>query len=103
MLDLDDPGDGGAIVLELSSYQLETVPSLKLGAGAIINITPDHLDLPLRLGGICHRQTRLTEAIIPEGLLVLGSDDALAPLQGYVLLAPSVLMLILLRILKQGY
>ena len=82
VLDLDDPGDGGAIVLELSSYQLETVPSLKLGAGAIINITPDHLDRHCGWGGYVTAKTRLTEAIIPEGLLVLGSDDALAPLAG---------------------
>ena len=82
VLDLDDPGDGGAIVLELSSYQLETVPSLKLEAGAIINITPDHLDRHCGWGGYVTAKTRLTEAIIPEGLLVLGSDDALAPLAG---------------------
>ena len=82
VLDLDDPGEGGAIVLELSSYQLETVPSLKLEAGAIINITPDHLDRHCGWGGYVTAKTRLTEAIIPEGLLVLGSDDALAPLAG---------------------
>lgn len=31
-------------VLELSSYQLEFCPSLKVDVGAILNITPDHLD-----------------------------------------------------------
>ena len=33
-----------AIVLELSSFQLETTSSLKLQAGAILNISDDHLD-----------------------------------------------------------
>ena len=31
-------------VLELSSYQLESCPSLRLIAGALLNITPDHLN-----------------------------------------------------------
>jgi UDP-N-acetylmuramoylalanine--D-glutamate ligase len=31
-------------VLELSSYQLETTHSLQLEAGAVLNVTPDHLD-----------------------------------------------------------
>ncbi len=31
-------------VLELSSFQLETVPSLALALGVILNISPDHLD-----------------------------------------------------------
>lgn len=31
-------------VLELSSYQLESCPSLKMVAGALLNITPDHLN-----------------------------------------------------------
>ena len=33
-----------AIVLELSSFQLETTSSLQLQAGAILNISDDHLD-----------------------------------------------------------
>ena len=31
-------------VLELSNYQLENCPSLKVRVGAVLNITPDHLD-----------------------------------------------------------
>lgn len=37
-----DPQD--TIVLELSSYQLETLYQRKLDAGVLLNITPDHLD-----------------------------------------------------------
>ena len=39
-----DPGEMGVIILELSSYQLDGVSQLTLNGGAIINITPDHLD-----------------------------------------------------------
>ena len=44
VLAMDDPGPEGVLVLELSSYQLETTPGLRLDAGAVTNITPDHLD-----------------------------------------------------------
>lgn len=43
---LDAPGAAGAEawVVELSSYQLETTSSLALDAGAVLNVTQDHLD-----------------------------------------------------------
>lgn len=46
---LKDPGTDGYIILELSSYQLETTPSLAPDFGVVLNITPDHLD---RHGGM---------------------------------------------------
>ncbi|MCT4552182.1 MAG: UDP-N-acetylmuramoyl-L-alanine--D-glutamate ligase [Alphaproteobacteria bacterium] len=36
-------GKGDICVVELSSYQLELSPDLRLAVGALINITPDHL------------------------------------------------------------
>lgn len=41
---LADEQDYGLWVLELSSFQLELTHSLKLLAGTILNISPDHLD-----------------------------------------------------------
>ena len=41
---IDDPGENGVIILELSSYQLDGAKSLSLDIATIINITPDHLD-----------------------------------------------------------
>ncbi len=41
---INDPGENGVIILELSSYQLDGVKSLTLDIATIINITPDHLD-----------------------------------------------------------
>jgi UDP-N-acetylmuramoylalanine--D-glutamate ligase len=43
-LDLLDETEPGLYVLELSSFQLETVSSLHLQAGAILNISEDHMD-----------------------------------------------------------
>ena len=41
---LIDPGIRGYIVLELSSFQLETCSQLKLDGAVILNITPDHIE-----------------------------------------------------------
>ena len=43
-LDLLEGPPAAMYVLELSSYQLETTYSLQLEAGAVLNVTPDHLD-----------------------------------------------------------
>jgi len=43
-LDLLEGPPAAMYVLELSSYQLETTRSLQLEAGAVLNVTPDHLD-----------------------------------------------------------
>ncbi len=79
-LDLDDPGQDGVIILELSSYQLETTPSLCLDAGAVINITPDHLDRHGGWQGYVAAKANLVKAIKPSGLTVLGAEGAVATL-----------------------
>ena len=38
------PGDWDALVVELSSFQLEGIDSLRPRGSAILNLTPDHLD-----------------------------------------------------------
>jgi UDP-N-acetylmuramoylalanine--D-glutamate ligase len=70
-LSLDDIGQDGLYVLEMSSYQLELTLSITWDVAILLNITPDHLD---RHGGmegyiaakrsIFHRQTRPRAAII---------------------------------------
>ena len=41
---IQDPGKNGFIILELSSFQLETCNDLQLDGAILLNITPDHLD-----------------------------------------------------------
>ena len=79
-LGLTDPGEDGVIILELSSYQLETTPSLSLDAGAVINITPDHLDRHGGWQGYVAAKAKLIEAVKSEGLTVLGQQGAAAQL-----------------------
>lgn len=46
-------------VLELSSFQLETTHSLALRAGAVLNVSADHLDRYLRLADYASAKARL--------------------------------------------
>jgi len=72
---LDDPGAGGVIVLELSSYQLETTPSLRGDVAILLNITPDHLARHGGMPGYVAAKGRVLDAAGRTGLVIAGSDD----------------------------
>ena len=77
---LQDPGADGVIVLELSSYQLETTPSLRADIAILLNITPDHLDRHGGIDGYVAAKGRILEAAGTLGLVITASNDA--PVQG---------------------
>lgn len=58
-------------VIELSSYQLETIKTKKLSAAAILNITPDHLDRYKVMETYAQAKFLIQEALIPGGLFIL--------------------------------
>ena len=72
---LDDPGPDGVIVLELSSYQLETTPSLCPSIAVVLNITPDHLDRHAGMAGYVAAKTRALTALCTNGTAILGQSD----------------------------
>lgn len=72
---LEDPGKDGVIVLELSSYQLETTPSLHADMTVLLNITPDHLDRHGGMDGYVAAKSRILSALPPDGLAVFGQAD----------------------------
>jgi UDP-N-acetylmuramoylalanine--D-glutamate ligase len=74
-LDMADLGPEGRYVLELSSYQLELVENLKLRAGVLLNITPDHLGRHGGMGGYVAAKRRLFDRLAPDGVAVIGVDD----------------------------
>ncbi len=60
-LDLLKGPPAAMYVLELSSYQLETTHSLQLEAGAVLNLTPDHLDRYTDLAAYAAAKARIFE------------------------------------------
>ncbi|HAO58077.1 MAG TPA: UDP-N-acetylmuramoyl-L-alanine--D-glutamate ligase, partial [Alphaproteobacteria bacterium] len=59
--------------LEMSSYQLETTPSLTPDIAVLLNITPDHLDRHGGLDGYVAAKARAVTALPAHGLAVIGS------------------------------
>ena len=72
---LDDSGPNGYIILELSSYQLETTPSLAPDFGVVLNITADHLDRHGGMDGYVAAKKLMVTATRSGGHVILGSDD----------------------------
>ena len=58
------------IVAEISSYQLETL-SVVIDAGAILNITPDHLDRYESMESYAATKMHLMSCLKPKGKLVM--------------------------------
>src|SRR5438105_3878297 len=63
-------------VLELSSFQLETIESFRAHIGVCLNVTPDHLDRHHTFEQYAAAKGRLFEMQQPEDYAVLNADDA---------------------------
>jgi UDP-N-acetylmuramoylalanine--D-glutamate ligase len=66
---------GGNYVLELSSYQLELVPSLRSDVAIVLNISPDHLDRHGGIEGYTQAKQRLLDSCNHPGTAIIGVDD----------------------------
>lgn len=75
VLDLDPPGDGGVVVLELSSYQTELARALTPDVAVFTNLSPDHLDRHGGMGGYFAAKRRLFAEGGPDRA-VIGVDEA---------------------------
>lgn len=62
-------------VLELSSFQLETIRSFRARIGACLNVTPDHLDRHMTLANYISAKGRLFETQVAGDFAVLNYDD----------------------------
>jgi UDP-N-acetylmuramoylalanine--D-glutamate ligase len=62
-------------VLEVSSFQLETIRSFRPKIGIVLNVTPDHLDRHRTFGAYVDAKARLFENQQPEDFAVLNADD----------------------------
>jgi UDP-N-acetylmuramoylalanine--D-glutamate ligase len=63
-------------VLELSSFQLETICTFRAGIGACLNVTPDHLDRHGAFDRYAAAKGRIFENQQPDDFAILNADDA---------------------------
>ncbi len=74
-LDLEPPGEGEVVVLELSSYQTELARALTPDIALFTNFSPDHLDRHGGRGGYFAAKSRLFALGGPDRA-VIGVDEA---------------------------
>ncbi|MFV0244389.1 MAG: UDP-N-acetylmuramoyl-L-alanine--D-glutamate ligase [Qingshengfaniella sp.] len=74
VLDIDPPGDGDVVVLELSSYQTDLARSLTPDVAVFTNLSPDHLDRHGGKGGYFAAKRRLFAEGGPDHA-VIGVDE----------------------------
>ncbi|KIC07901.1 UDP-N-acetylmuramoyl-L-alanyl-D-glutamate synthetase [Leisingera sp. ANG-M1] len=74
VLDIDQPGNGGVVVLELSSYQTELARALTPDVAVFTNLSPDHLDRHGGMGGYFAAKRRLFAEGGPDRA-VIGIDE----------------------------
>jgi UDP-N-acetylmuramoylalanine--D-glutamate ligase len=73
---LDAPRPGRVYVLELSSYQIDLMPSLKPDVGVLMNLTPDHLDRHGTMEHYASVKARIFARQEKGHTAVIGVDDA---------------------------
>ncbi|MDR1961530.1 MAG: UDP-N-acetylmuramoyl-L-alanine--D-glutamate ligase [Gracilibacteraceae bacterium] len=71
-------GPDGYVVAELSSFQLETVSTLRMRIAVLLNITPDHLDRHGTMEKYAAAKGRIFARQTPADLAVLNGNDPLA-------------------------
>lgn len=75
VLDLEPMPFWGTYVLELSSYQLELIPSLAPDVAVLLNITPDHLARHGGMDGYVAAKMRIFAGQHQPACAVVGQDD----------------------------
>jgi UDP-N-acetylmuramoylalanine--D-glutamate ligase len=83
---------GGACVLEVSSFQLETVESFRPQVAVLLNITPDHLDRHPTLESYIAAKARIFAAQTPADFAVINIDDPLVETAAKVMRSHCVLI-----------
>ncbi|KAA0920312.1 UDP-N-acetylmuramoyl-L-alanine--D-glutamate ligase [Aquicoccus porphyridii] len=75
VLDIDPPGDGGVVVLELSSYQTDLARALTPDVAVFTNLSPDHLDRHGGMGGYFAAKRRLFAEGGPDRCIIGVDED----------------------------
>ena len=72
---VDESTDDSYVVLEVSSFQLETIQSFHPFIAMVLNITPDHLDRHSTFEAYVDAKARIFENQAGEDFAVLNADD----------------------------
>lgn len=75
-LDMPVLGDEGVYILEMSSYSAERLDEARFDLGALLNLSPDHLDRHGDMAGYAAAKARV---LVGNAVSVLGMDDPLPP------------------------
>ncbi|MFZ4410523.1 MAG: UDP-N-acetylmuramoyl-L-alanine--D-glutamate ligase [Paracraurococcus sp.] len=67
---------GGVYTLEMSSYMLERLATVRFNAAVMLNLSPDHLDRHGDMAGYAAAKAGIFARQQPVDLAVLGMDDA---------------------------
>jgi UDP-N-acetylmuramoylalanine--D-glutamate ligase len=67
--------DSGVYVLEMSSYMLERIATLRFDVAAMLNLSPDHLDRHGDMAGYAAAKRRIFDRMDAGCTAVLGTDD----------------------------
>jgi UDP-N-acetylmuramoylalanine--D-glutamate ligase len=73
----------GEVVVEVSSFQLETVATFHPVVAALLNVTPDHLDRYPDFRAYAAAKRRIFERQAPEDAAVLNADDPVCADPGF--------------------
>ncbi|MEZ0535665.1 UDP-N-acetylmuramoyl-L-alanine--D-glutamate ligase [Caldicellulosiruptoraceae bacterium PP1] len=73
---VEDSSDGDVFVLEISSFQLETIEKFKPYVAAILNITPDHLDRHKTLSEYINAKLKIFSNMDNNCFSVLNMDNS---------------------------
>lgn len=74
---VDETADDSVSVIELSSFQLETIDAFRPHAAAMLNITPDHLDRYAGMDDYAAAKMRIAKNQTADDAFVHYRDDAL--------------------------
>ncbi|MBR0671527.1 UDP-N-acetylmuramoyl-L-alanine--D-glutamate ligase [Neoroseomonas soli] len=76
-LSLNILGSEGVYTLEMSSYMLERIATLRFNVAVMLNLSPDHLDRHGDMAGYAAAKARIFARQAREDIAVLGQDDAM--------------------------
>ena len=76
-LGLNILGPEGVYTLEMSSYMLERIATLRFNVAVMLNLSPDHLDRHGDMAGYAAAKARILARQTQDDVAVLGQDDAM--------------------------